>query len=200
MRRSSGAHRGFTLVEMMITLAVIIVLLLAAVPSFISFRQRAATRGAAEQVLSLWNQARLEAAKRNSYVKFGVKSSSSGFCVGVATTTDPADSTPCDCTDAAAATNKCDIALFPDNQSEWGSVSLSGTPTLGSDSGVAVIDPKVTTLAVSDQAGAISLAGPPGARSYRLNVAIDSMGRGYVCESVNAPDHMSDFTARKCNP
>ena len=36
--------RGFTLIELMITLTVVVVLLLIAIPSFLSFRQRAALR------------------------------------------------------------------------------------------------------------------------------------------------------------
>src|SRR5690348_1661960 len=79
MRPGARRVRGFTLIELMTTILVIVVLLILATPSFISFRQRSALRGAGEQVFSLWNQARLEAAKRNQLVKFVVKSSGTDF-------------------------------------------------------------------------------------------------------------------------
>jgi prepilin-type N-terminal cleavage/methylation domain-containing protein len=187
---------GFTLIELMVTLAVVVVLLLIAMPSFTSFRQRAALRGGAEEALSLWNQARFEAAKRNSRVKYGVVVDGTDYCIGVATTTDPADETPCDCMDA----DDCDIAHFPADQGEWRGVSLTDAPTLGQDTGVVVIDPKFTSLTEFDDAGAVSFLDPAGSKSYQLNMHIDRMGRAYLCESSNAVDHMSDYTTRTCDP
>ena len=193
--------RGFTLIELMVTLAVITVLMLIAVPSFLAFRQRAALRAGAEQALSLWQQARFEAAKRNSLVKFGVVDKGGGeFCIGLATTTDKADEAPCDCDDDG----DCDIAHFPSDQAEWRGVTLSGDPAFGNgagnDSGVVVIDPKVTTLTNIDAAGSFALADPPGSKSYLLNMHIDRMGRAFLCESTDAVDHMSDYTTRTCDP
>jgi len=78
---------GFTLLELMVTLAVVAILAVAAVPSFEASRQRAAIKGAGDQVLSFWNQARFEAAKRNSLVKVGVYTSGASYCIGAATTT-----------------------------------------------------------------------------------------------------------------
>src|SRR5689334_21788696 len=90
---------GFTTVELMITLTVVMVIAMIAVPSFISFRQRSALRAAAEQAQGFWNQARLESAKRNSLVKVGVFVDGSKFCLGATTTTiDATDNDePCDC-------------------------------------------------------------------------------------------------------
>jgi Tfp pilus assembly protein FimT len=45
----------------MVTLAVLSILLVAAIPSFIEFRQRAAVRGAGDQLVSFWANAKLEA-------------------------------------------------------------------------------------------------------------------------------------------
>jgi prepilin-type N-terminal cleavage/methylation domain-containing protein len=197
MRFHKPAIRGFTMVELMITVAVILVLLIAATPSFIAFRQRAALRGAGEQVFSLWNQARFEAAKRNQMVKFVVTSTGSDFCIGLAETTDKDDDTACDC-----LTNACGIANFPgqNNQGSWNGVTLSGTPTLGADTGVVVIDPKLTQLTDADDAGTLSMNGPPGRNAYKLNLAVDQLGRGYLCESTSATSHMSDYAERKCDP
>jgi type IV fimbrial biogenesis protein FimT len=194
--RHHHRNRGFTLIELMITIAVIIGILLIAVPSFSSFRQRQAIRGAADQTLSLWQQARFEAAKRNEMVKFGVVESGDAFCIGLATTTDTDDETPCDCmTDGA-----CDISRFPADQAEWRGVTLSGTPTMGGDTGVVVIDPKFTTLTEIDDAGALTLADPDGGPTYLVNMHVDRMGRGVLCESSSAEDHLSDYVDRVCDP
>lgn len=188
---------GFTLIELMVTLTVLVILSLLAVPSLNSFRQRSALRGASEQALGFWNQARFEAAKRNSMVKVGVFSSSGGYCLGAATTTDPADDDPCDCTTSGA----CDVAVFPalGEQAQWQGVTLAST-TLGSSTGVAVIEPKRTGLTDSAQAGVISLLGPPGRESYRLNLRVDELGRAVLCESTSAANSMSDYSNRRCAP
>ena len=201
-----GGNRGFTIIELMVTVAVIIVLMLIAQPSFEGLRQRAALRGAGEHLISFWNQARLEAAKRNSMIKVGVVQSSGGstFCLGAATTTDPTDTVPCDCTSASPSSDVCDIARVPGDQSEWRLVTLSGI-TLGGGSDLTdieavVIEPKRTNLVVPGDAGTISLTGPNGQFDYRLNLAVDRFGKAQLCESTAATDHLSDYATRQCDP
>lgn len=190
---------GFTLIELMVTLAVIVVLSMLALPSFRSFQQRSALRGTSEEVLGFWNQARFEAAKRNELVKVGVERGSTGFCMGAATTQDPADNVPCSCLTGT----DCNVAVFPKSQDEWRQVTfreVTGTPTLGSGSGVAVIEPKRGALAASDQAGVLSFQGPPGGNLYRVNLNVDAFGRGILCESTSASATMSDYSTRRCAP
>lgn len=211
---SNSRHRrsGFTLIELMVTVAVVVILAMLALPSFHSFRQRSALRGATEQVQSFWDQARFEAAKRNQMVKVGVATSGTNFCLGAATTTDRDDTTPCDCFTA----NACNVAGFPgppgsnfDTQSEWRQaqfVVVNGTtPTLGGTNNmVAVIEPKRAGLASANpaaQAGALTFAMPPrGSKVYQLNFRVDQFGRGVLCESASATDHMSDYANRSCSP
>jgi type IV fimbrial biogenesis protein FimT len=198
-------HEGFTLIELMTAVAVMLVLMLIAQPSFESLRQRAAMRGAGEHLVSFWNQARLEAAKRNSLVKVSVVSGSGGvFCMGAATTTNPADTTPCDCTAAAPTSDVCDIARFPDSQSDWNRVTLTGV-TLGGGTTLAniepvVIEPKRTSLVVPADDGSVTLSGPTGRFNYKVNLLVDRFGRAQLCESTSATDHMSDFANRQCAP
>lgn len=196
MASASRRIRGFTLIELVITVTVAVVLMMLALPSFSSFRQRSALRGATEQAQSFWNQARFEAAKRNQLVKIGVMVSGTSYCLGATTTTlDATDhDTPCDCTTAGS----CDVASFPSDQEEWGGVTLNGTPTLGTDTGVAVIEPKRTALIDPDMAGTISFAGPDGPGDYRVNLRVDQLGRAVLCQSTSAPDNMSDYTDREC--
>jgi prepilin-type N-terminal cleavage/methylation domain-containing protein len=197
---ASPRSRGFTLIELMVTVAVIVIVMLLAIPSFLAFRQRAATRAAAESVTSFWNQARMDAAKRNQMVKVNIVRSGSNFCLGSTTTTDPADSTACNCFSA----NACTIATYPgdptNGQGEWNEVTVSGTPTLGTNTGVVVIEPKRTALTASTMAGSLSLISSGTSKRYKLNVLIDQFGRAVVCESTSAQAKMSDFSDRRCAP
>ncbi len=204
---SSGPRfpSGFTLIELMVTLAVLLILSLLALPMFQATQQRAALRGAADQTQSFWNQARLEAAKRNSLVKVGVAQSSSGanFCLGAATTTiDATDiATPCDCFTAGA----CNVAQYPAAQAEWNGVTLSAV-TLGGvawPSGTiatAVVDPKRTALIDGSTAGVVTLKGPSGPKAYQLRLLVDRLGRGVLCEPSSAVDKMTDYSNQRCSP
>ena len=193
-------NTGFTLIEMMVAVAVMLVLMMIALPSFEGLRLRSAIRGAGEQTLGFWNQARLESAKRNELVKVAVVADGDAFCLGAATTALPADGTACDCfeTDPTEALY-CNVARFPENQSEWKVVTLSGTPSLGSDlDGMAIIEPKRTNLTDPSAAGNINLTGPPGHFSYKLNLHVDRFGRAMLCESTAATHHLSDYGSRQC--
>lgn len=200
MARSGNA--GFTVIELMVTVMVLVLLAAIAQPSFDGLRQRAALRASAEHALAFWNDARFESAKRNRLIKVGVVQSGDDFCLGAATTADPADAVPCNCTEPVPSTNSCDIARFPDAQSEWNGIALVGL-TLGggaspADAQAVVIEPKRTILAVPSDRGSISLGATSGRLAYRLNLHVDRFGRALVCESTSAPDAMSDFTQRRC--
>lgn len=202
--------KGFTLIELAVTLTVALILMMLALPSFEAMRQRAAVRGAANQLLSFWSQARLEAVKRNAMVKVGVIQTNSGaqFCLGAATTTVTSDASPCDCTVAAPAdaTTTCDVARFPADmvasQAEWNRVTLSGV-TLGGGTLIttiypAVIEPKRTTLTESGDDGTITLLGPPGHFSYKMNLSVDKFGRALICESTSSTHDLPDYADKKC--
>lgn len=200
---------GFTMVELMITITVVLVIAMIAVPSFISFRQRSTLRGVADQAQGFWNQARLESAKRNSLIKVGVFVNGDAYCLGAETTIPDATDhdEPCDCLTA----DECNVAIFPaliddgggtlvSDQSSWRGVTLSGTPTLGEDSGAAVIESRRTSLINPDMEGSITFAAPPGPNDYRLNLFVDRQGRATLCQSNSAGDLLSDYLNRTCDP
>jgi prepilin-type N-terminal cleavage/methylation domain-containing protein len=203
MRVAHSRTQGFTLIELMITLTVVFIFFIMAVPSFGALRQRSAIRGASDQVLSFWNDARFEAVKRNQLVKVGVRTGPGGaFCIGAATTEDEADGVPCDCMSAAPASNTCDVGRYPADQSEWNRVSLAGVSIGGSTSLAAihpvVIEPKRTGLSEAADKGTISLLAPPGQMTYRINLSIDQLGHGLLCESTSATGRLSDYMRRRC--
>lgn len=85
-----GMHRqisGFTLIEMIVTLAVLSILLALAAPSFQAMVANAQLRSTAESVMAGLQLARAEALRRNTNVSFWMVNSLSAGCASSATST-----------------------------------------------------------------------------------------------------------------
>lgn len=74
--------KGLTLIELMVTVAILAIILAIALPSFTDFIDRSRMQGAVDSVVADIGFAKTEAARRNStvYVKFGT---GSGSCYAV---------------------------------------------------------------------------------------------------------------------
>jgi prepilin-type N-terminal cleavage/methylation domain-containing protein len=109
MRRNPQS--GFTLIELMVTLAVLTVLAVLAVPSFSDLLDKSRLRGATDDIVGLLNLARASAVKLQRNVSVTINTG--GWCAGAASAADqlPAlllrRATVCDCTLAASDSAAC---------------------------------------------------------------------------------------------
>jgi type IV fimbrial biogenesis protein FimT len=199
MPGSKATAAGFTLIELMVTLAVLTILMIVAIPSFIDFKERTAVRGAGDQLVSFWADAKLEAVKRNQPVSVTIRKSGSLMCMGASTA-----SAGCNCFNASA----CDVAQYPADssataQSDWRGVTMVGQPTLGptdnDDIGLATIDPKRGYLTDGVDVGGVTVQSP-GQKAFRLRLYVDRWARPYLCAPTNSPRILSDYSTRTCAP
>ncbi|WP_235509997.1 GspH/FimT family pseudopilin [Variovorax sp. Root473] len=79
--RVHRAAAGFTLIELMVGIALFAVLFMLAYPSYASFIRNAQVRTAAESVLNGLQLARAEAIRRNSNVRFTLTNKSNGVAL-----------------------------------------------------------------------------------------------------------------------
>jgi type IV fimbrial biogenesis protein FimT len=180
------------LIELMVAVAVLAILMALAVPSFTAYQQRAVLRGAGDQLLNFWANARLAAVRENRNVIVSFRKNSGGsMCIGATTA-----AAACDCLGAPAA---CNISRFPTNQGEWRRVRVPADSTLGGGSGDVVIDPKRGNITDTGDAGVIFLQSPDGGSTdYRLNFVVDRNGRGVLCEPAAAPSKLPQYSDRQC--
>lgn len=89
-------HTGFTLIEMIATVAVLAVLVTVGIPSFEETIDKRRLTGAAEQLQTDLQYARSEAIKRNGNVFVSFIASGSNWCYGIST------ATACTCTTAGS--------------------------------------------------------------------------------------------------
>lgn len=190
---SKQNKRGFTLIELMVTLSVLALILVMAIPSFNEFRQRSALRGAADQVLSFWANAKFEAVKQNVPIKVGlIRTDDTNFWLCAAVASSNADTTP------ITAVTDCTVGTYPGSIPEWKRIiAPASVGKNGSD--FIVIDPKRGSLGNSGQAGFWELRTPAGGVDYRLDINVDLFGRAVACEPSSSPSKMPQYTNRRCN-
>ena len=170
---------GFTLVELMVTLAVLAIVLVAAVPSFVDFFDKSRVRGAADNVISVVSNARAESVKTDLDVNIAFTGSGTAWCVGANSATPPSGgneagaAAACDCTVAtecrvSGVRSAIDVGAAP-------GVSIGTLPAaLIFDSKLGVVSP----LGVR----AVTLTSPRG--KYDIKVEINALGQARLCTPI----------------
>lgn len=194
---------GFTLVELMITLVVLLVLTLLAVPSFRDYMEKQRVRGAADQITDLLARARAAAVKNNLPVAISAASDADGWCVAArmapAPTTDLAapradTTTACDCENPATApvcTVESETMVLSSASLSAGSpptvtlpatgIPFSYTPKLG---GISTNGANSSFLAAA-ATRQVNIASPNG--RYSVSVFVTPLGQSYTCVPSGKP-------------
>lgn len=169
---------GFTLIELMVSIAVLIVLLVAASPSFVDFFERYRLRSAVDDTLNLFAVARQGAVEADRNVKVAFAASTSNWCAGAVEQASPTtlgdvvpvDPTACAC-DSAPAT--CLVG------GENLVVGVAGRGvTIGAGGTTFTFDSKNGTL---DPLGVQQIDFLSSTGKYGLAVQVSALGQARAC-------------------
>lgn len=188
-------RQGFTLVELMVTLTVLSILLLAAAPSFSDYFEKARVRGAADQVTNLLARARAESVKSNLPVSVAVNADGDAWCVGAAQPAPPAawalrddSASSCNCLQAGQCVVAGEVLRV-------GSADFGGqSPTVAVTGFAFSYTPKLGGVSTNSAPGKSFLSGTnsslaitsPNGR-YELRVVVTPLGQSYVCIPAGKP-------------
>lgn len=109
MRLWRSSVSGFTLIELMVTVAVVAVLLTAATPSFLDALEKSRLRAVADQVVDFINSARIKSVKQGRDINVAFDGSTTAWCIGANVAAEPTPGDPittasaCGCNTAPAA-------------------------------------------------------------------------------------------------
>lgn len=169
---------GFTLIELMVTLAILVILVLLAVPSFRGLIEKSRLRGAADDVVNLIGVGRAEAIKRQRNVTIAPRGTASAWCVGANRAADPTVGQPapaaaaCDCsTDATKCVleNRVSVAT-PQANSGITSNTVTGSITFNAQTGA--------LFPVTTAPDVVTLSSPSG---YALQITVSPLGQVAAC-------------------
>lgn len=175
--RMKSPAAGFTMVELMVTLAVLAVLIALASPSFADYFERYRLRSAVDDALNVFGQARQAAVEEDRNVQVTVDAAA--WCLGALQATEPAEGTlvpeapgSCDC--GAPVTN-CTVGGEPLVVTGAGrpgvTVSAAGVPFVYDSKGGTLVD-----LATTPQINFLS-----SSQRYGLNVQVNALGQARAC-------------------
>lgn len=192
-----SAARGFTVIEMMIAVAVLAIITALALPSYREIMEKRRVTSAAEQAMAFLSSAQLESVKRNRIVavQFGTYSkegdSAVHWCLGMT------DQATCDCRpDAATCTIDSVVRSFQSDILNYrsGASSIDTTATqFGGGDGVLQFDP-VRGLTLNSETVDLALISPDQAM-YALNVELMPTGRVKICTSSRGSRLVPGFEA-----
>ncbi|MDT8319695.1 MAG: GspH/FimT family pseudopilin [Xanthomonadales bacterium] len=172
--------KGFTVIELMVALAVIAIITSLALPSYRTLIEKRQVTSGAEQIMAFLSSAQMEAVKRNQFVAVNMNSDANGWCLGM-TAGDSAD-VACDCLDqVSSCTLDGTPRLFRSENLGNPDVFSPADSTFGGDDNIIVFDP-VRGLVVGGESVELELLSDD--TSYALNVELSPVGRSSICSDT----------------
>jgi prepilin-type N-terminal cleavage/methylation domain-containing protein len=160
--------KGFTLIELMITLVVIGVLAALAAPSFTQIIHKRVLKGASDKLFADVHFAKSEAIKRNKKVRISFSEAGTTWCYGMAVDAD------CDCSDNVPACEIDGVKKIVSNQ------DFSVPIEVRSDSSYVGSSLTFSPLRGAANAGHLEFSINSGSSA---GVVVSSFGRVHMCSS-----------------
>jgi type IV fimbrial biogenesis protein FimT len=173
-------HRGFSLVEIMMSLVLVAIGMALALPSYRDMVEKRQVTNGAEQLASFINTAQGVAMKTNQVVTISYDlSGHDDWCVGAVS-----GETACDCTETdTAATDYCQIATQPFVLNNGHTGDLELMHAMDGD-GAYAFDPIRGLFLDLDDSLSVELRSP--SEDFRLNLLVNSAGRVILCSGDSA--------------
>ncbi len=194
------SQRGFTLIEMVVTIAVMALLLFAVIPSITDWIDSTRIRTATQALQEGIERARNEAVRRNERVSFwlvdsldsgcALSSSSMNWVVSI-------DSPEGKCDAEPSTTTAPRLVVIRDAGSDGSKLMVTAVQSDGATAGTTVTFNGFgrPVLNADDQIGQIDVTGKTSGTNYRaLRITVSEGGQVRICD----PKVSSDTDPRKC--
>lgn len=196
---------GFTLIELMITVVILLILLLVAVPSFQDYIQKARVRGAADQVTNLLAKARQAAVMSNMPVSVLATGSAGDWCVGARQPAEPATWALRPSTAATCACDSAPSACVVQNETlvvESSGLASGAPPTVAITGFNFSYTPKLGSVSANGAPGKAFMTATQSSLTitspnnrYTVDLVVTPLGQSYVCIPAGKPPF---FGYRSC--
>lgn len=167
---------GFTVIELMITILVAAVLIALAAPLYKEVRERSIVLGATGDLAAAFQQAKLEAAKRNDFVTVSVRGpAGAAWCIGV-----QSGATGCNCLNTT-----CDINQVNATQLNGARLLAAADFNIPSGGGAGstdvTIDPRLGMIRNLGSGGSLVVRSPSDNWDFRLQFNLSSTAQTSLC-------------------
>lgn len=194
---------GFSLIELMIGLAIVTILLVLGLPAFNTFLQNTQIRNAAETTLAGITLARVEAVRRNATVRFQLVSNLTSGCALSAASLDwvVSQADPSGACDAAPSDTAPPQIIQTKSAREGSSnvtVATGGRSTIVFNALGRVVGAGITTIDFSNTRGTCENVDPVNGTMRCLRILVSTGGQVKMCDP-KVPLNSPPVDPRECN-